>query len=68
MLGTDLGTIHNGVTTVQFEGIVQIGQTLLGLAVPRIFNPPVGLHEHGRSQVRVGTPPVARTGRRAARA
>ena len=66
VLGTDLGTVHNGMTTVQFKGVVQILQSLFCLAIAGILNPPVGLHQDGRSQVLVGVPPVTGTGRRTA--
>lgn len=58
VLGTNLAAIHNGVATVELESIVQILQTFLSLAVTRVFNPTVGLHENGRSQVLVGVPTV----------
>ena len=48
----NLGAVHNGVATIKLKGIIQIGQALLGLAVTRIFNPTIGLHEYGRSVYR----------------
>jgi hypothetical protein len=62
VFGTDLGTVHNGMTTVQFEGIIEFGQTLAGAGVARVLDPSVGLHQDGRAQVLVGRPPVGRTG------
>ena len=61
MFGADLGAVHDGVTTVQLEGIVQLGETFLSLAITAVLNPTVGLHEYRRSQVLVGIPPVTRT-------
>jgi hypothetical protein len=66
MLGTDLAAIHNRMATIEFKGVVQFGQSALRLSIPTVFNPAVGLHEHGRPEVLVGIPPVGRTGRGAA--
>lgn len=68
MLGTDLGAVHDGVATVQLEGIVELGQTFLGVIVAAVLDPPIGLHEDRRAEVLVGVPPVRRTGGRAASA
>lgn len=68
VLRTDLGAVHDGVAPVELEGVVEVVQAFLGGGVAGILDPPVGLHEDGRSEVLVGVPPVARTGRRAARA
>jgi hypothetical protein len=61
MLGAHLGTIHDCVTTIQFEGIVQLFQTLLRLPISRVLNPSIGLHQHSGPQILVGIPPVRRT-------
>ena len=68
MLGTDLGAVHDGMTPVELEGIVELGETFLGMIVTRVLNPPIGLHKDGRSEVLVGIPPVRRARRRAASA
>ena len=60
-LGTNLGAVHDGVTAVQFEGIVQVGQAFRRLTVAGVFDPTVGLHQYGRAQVLVRIPPVRRT-------
>ena len=62
ILGTSIGTVHNGVATIELVGIVQILQTFFGHFITRIGNPTVGLLEDGRTQVLVGMPPVGRTG------
>lgn len=67
MLGTNLCTIHNRMTPVQFKRIIQLIQTLLRRPIPRIFNPTIGLHQDSRSQVLVGIPPIRRTRRTTAR-
>jgi hypothetical protein len=66
MLGADLGTVHNSMTTVQLEGIIELGQSFFGFGVSGILNPSIGLHEHSRAEVLVGTPPVTWTGSGAA--
>ena len=68
VFGTDLGAVHNGVTAVQFERVIEFAQTLGRVSVAAIFNPAKGLHEHGRTQILVGVPPVTGTRGRAARA
>ena len=68
MLGTDLGAVHDGMATVQLEGVVELGQPFLGVIVAAVLDPPVGLHEDRRAEVLVGVPPVRWAGGRAARA
>ena len=68
MLGTDLGAVHDGVATVQLEGVVELGQALLGVVVAAVLDPAVGLHQHGGAEVLVGVPPVRRARGGAARA
>ena len=65
-LGAHLGAVHDGVATIQLEGIVQLGQPLAGRTVPRILNPPVSLHEDSRSKVLIGIPPIRWAGSAAA--
>jgi hypothetical protein len=43
VLGTDLGTVHNGVTTIQLEGIIDVGKPLGRLHITRVLNPTVRL-------------------------
>ena len=42
-LGAGLGAVHDGVTAVQREGVLQLGQTLLRELVSGINHPSVGL-------------------------
>mmetsp|Transcript_7869 Transcript_7869/g.17132 ORF Transcript_7869/g.17132 Transcript_7869/m.17132 type:complete len:262 (+) Transcript_7869:175-960(+) len=65
-LGTGLGAVHDGVAAVQLERIVQLGEALCGQLVSGVLDPAVRLHEHCRSQVFVGVPPVGGAGRGAA--
>jgi len=66
VFGADLGTVHNRVTAVQFEGVVQFRQALGGAAVPTVLNPTKGLHQNGRTEILVRVPPITGTGGRAA--
>mmetsp|Transcript_36677 Transcript_36677/g.88372 ORF Transcript_36677/g.88372 Transcript_36677/m.88372 type:complete len:207 (+) Transcript_36677:1161-1781(+) len=66
MLRTDPGTIHNRMTSVQFECIIQLLQPLILKVITRVFNPPVCLHQNRRAKVFVRIPPVGRTCRAAA--
>ena len=61
MFGTHLGTIHNGMTTVQFKGVVEVAQSFDGPSVPTVFDPSIGLHQNGGSQILVTVPPVTGT-------
>jgi hypothetical protein len=62
MLGTNFGTIHNSMTSIQFECIIELGQTFVCKIVARVLNPTVGLHEDCGTEVFVGVPPVGWTG------
>ena len=65
-LGTGFSAVHDGVAAEHGEGVPQPVQSLLVLAVPAVYDPPVGLHQHSRAQVAVTVPPVAGAGRAAA--
>ena len=58
MLRTNFSTIHNRMTTIQFERIVQFRQPLILKFIARILNPPVRLHQNRRSEIFIGIPPV----------
>lgn len=66
VFGADLGTVHDRMASIKLECIVQFRQSLLGRAIPRVFDPTVCLHQNRRSQVLVGIPPITWTRRRAA--
>ena len=66
MLWTDFGTIHNRMTTIKFEGIIQFSQPLILKVITRILNPPICLHQYRGSKVLVSIPPVGWTCRAAA--
>ena len=66
MLRTDPGAIHNRMTSVQFECIIQLLQPLILKVITWVFNPPVCLHQDRRAKVFVCIPPVGRTCRAAA--
>lgn len=59
--GTRIGAIHDGVAAIEFKCVVEGLESLLGLFITRIFNPPVSLHEHSRTEVLVRIPPVTGT-------
>jgi len=66
VLRADLCAVHDGVATVELEGIVEVVQSLRRHLVTGILDPPIGLHQNGRSQVLVGVPPIGGAGGRAA--
>ena len=61
MLGADLCAVHDGVAAIQFEGIIQIVQSLLGHLITRVLDPSVCLHQDGGSEILIGVPPIRRT-------
>lgn len=44
MLWADFSTIHDRMAAIQFEGIIEFSQSLVGIVVTRILNPTVSLH------------------------
>mmetsp|Transcript_737 Transcript_737/g.2988 ORF Transcript_737/g.2988 Transcript_737/m.2988 type:complete len:298 (-) Transcript_737:19-912(-) len=66
VLRAGLAAVHDGVAAVELEGVVQLLDPLSSDRVTAVFNPPIRLHEDGRSEVGVRSPPVRRTGRAAA--
>jgi hypothetical protein len=56
------------VAAVQAERVFQSVQTLAGILVAAIGNPAKSLKEHGRTQVALAVPPVARAAGSAAEA
>lgn len=66
VLGADLGTVHDGMASVELKCIIQLFQSLLGRSIARVLDPTVRLHQDRRSQVLVGIPPVTGTRGRAA--
>lgn len=66
-LGASVGTVHDGVATVQRHRVLQHLLSHLGGLVSRVDDPSVGLHQHGGPQVLGLVPPVRGTRGRAAR-
>lgn len=62
VLGADLGAVHNGMASVELEGIVQLCQSLVSGSIAGVLDPAVGLHEDGRTEVLVRVPPVTGAG------
>ena len=67
-LGAGVGTVHDGVAAIEPEGVFQIVQTLAGLLVAGVGQPPIRLQEDGGAQVLLRVPPVRGARGRAARA
>lgn len=59
-LRTRFGAVHDRMTTVHAERILQLVQSLLRVIVTRIDDPAVRLHQHGRPQILVAVPPIRR--------
>jgi len=58
MLWTNSRAIHDRVTTIQLERVVQFRQPLVREVVAGVLDPAVRLHQHRRAQVFIGVPPV----------
>jgi hypothetical protein len=56
------------VAAIQAHLILKFLFTMCFVGIPRVCDPPVGLHESGRAQILVLIPPVGGTRGRAARA
>lgn len=57
-LRTSLGAVHDGVATVDREGVTQALEALLGVVIAGVNDPAVGLHQHSWAEVLVSVPPV----------
>lgn len=58
--------VENSMAPVQAHAVVELVLALLRLLVPRVGDPAVRLHEHGRAEVFLGVPPVGGAGGAAA--
>lgn len=65
-LRASVGTVHDGVATVQRHRVLQHVLSHLGSLISRVNDPSVGLHQHGGTQVLGLVPPVRRARGRAA--
>lgn len=63
-LWTRLGTIHDRVTAVQFEGVFKIVQTFAGRFITTVDDPPVRVKQGGWPEVAIAIPPVTWARRR----
>jgi len=61
-LGAGLGAVHDGVTSVDTEGISEPVQSLCLLSISAVNDPSVGLHQNSWTQISISIPPVAGTG------
>ena len=59
-LGTCEGAHSDLVAFSEFHVSSQFFKTLVSVFVARVNNPTICLHEHGRSQIILRVPPVAR--------
>jgi len=50
-LGTNLGAVHDGLAPVEFEGVVELLNSLVGDGVSAVDDPSVRLQEHRRPEV-----------------
>ena len=68
VFGTCVGAVHDCVTSIQLECVVELCESFHGFAVAAVADPSIRLHEHGRSEILIAVPPIRRTRRGAARA
>ncbi len=60
-LGTDSGTVHDGMTTIQTHRVVHLRFTFRFVLVARVGEPTERLQQDGRTQVLLRIPPIRRT-------
>src|SRR5690348_9465154 len=53
------GAVHDGVATVELEGVLEVVQALARGLVAAVRDPAIGLQQDGGTQVAVAVPPVA---------
>ena len=52
------------MASIQFEAVIQLLESALGILVATVSNPAIGLKQIGRTQITIGVPPITRaTGR-----
>mmetsp|Transcript_111121 Transcript_111121/g.270035 ORF Transcript_111121/g.270035 Transcript_111121/m.270035 type:complete len:367 (-) Transcript_111121:38-1138(-) len=66
--GAAVGAVHDAMAAVELHSVVDPCQPLLCELVPRVSDPAVCLHQHGRAEVVLRIPPVGWAGRHAASA
>src|SRR3984957_7792846 len=66
VLGTRVGAVHDGVTAVQAEGILQLIEALPLGVIAAVDDPAVSRQQRGGPEEALAVPPVARAGGRAA--
>src|SRR5690606_23730968 len=65
-LRANLGAVHDGVAAIELEWILEVVETLLRGLVAAVDQPAIGLQQHGRAEIFLAVPPVARARGRAA--
>lgn len=60
-LRTSACAVHDGVTSVNTEGILKFTQTFSGVFITGINDPTISLHENSGTQVFISIPPVRGT-------
>jgi len=61
-LGTSLGAVHDGVTSVNTEGVSKFVESVSGVLISGVDDPSVSLHKDSGTKVSITIPPVAGTG------
>src|ERR1700722_20548842 len=67
-LWAGLRAVHDGVAAIEAEWILEIIEPLALRLITGVDKPAIGLQQDRRAEIAVAVPPVARAGRRAARA
>src|SRR5579872_6243414 len=65
-LGAGLRAVHDGVATVELERVLEIIEPFFGRLVAAVDEPAIGLQQHGRAEIFLAIPPIARARGRAA--
>src|SRR6202158_4288824 len=65
-LRASLNAVHDGMTTIEPEWILEIVEPLAGGFIAAVLDPAVRLQQCGRAEITIAVPPIARAGGRAA--
>src|SRR5581483_7857747 len=65
-LGAGLGAVHDGVSSIEPEAILELVEPLAGALVAAVLDPAVGLEQDGGAEIAVAVPPIGGAGGRTA--
>src|SRR5512134_3301656 len=67
-LGAGLGTVHDRVTAIESERVLELVEPFADRLVAAVSDPSIGLQQHRRPEIPIAVPPIAWAGGRTAEA